>query len=77
MNIADELDLRGVECPTNSARALLRLETMDKGDILAVTLDPGEPVLNVPQAAKLDGHVVIAQEPVEGGIRLLIRCGAN
>jgi TusA-related sulfurtransferase len=47
--ISDEiLDLKGVPCPRNSARALLKLRGMDKGEILEIIVDDGEPAENVP-----------------------------
>jgi len=56
---ADEtLDLTGVPCPRNSARALLRLEVMDSGQVLRVIIDDGEPIENVPASLELEGHTV-------------------
>jgi TusA-related sulfurtransferase len=44
------MDLRGVPCPQNAARVVMRLATMDAGELLAVLLDAGEPAENVPAA---------------------------
>jgi TusA-related sulfurtransferase len=60
---ADEiLDLTGVPCPRNSARALLRLEMMDSGQVLRLTIDDGEPIENVPASLEIEGHVIAEQE---------------
>ncbi|MBM4390943.1 MAG: sulfurtransferase TusA family protein [Deltaproteobacteria bacterium] len=60
---ADEiLDLTGVPCPRNSARALLRLEMMDGGQILRVTVDDGEPIENVPGSLEAEGHTIAERE---------------
>ena len=60
---ADEiLDLTGVPCPRNSARALLRLEMMDSGQILRLTVDDGEPIENVPNSLEVEGHIIAEQE---------------
>ncbi len=60
---ADEiLDLTGVPCPRNSARALLRLEMMDSGQILRVTIDDGEPIENVPSSLEIEGHAIAERE---------------
>ena len=56
------LDLTGVPCPRNSARALLRLEMMDSGEILRVTIDDGEPIENVPPSLEVEGHTVVERE---------------
>lgn len=60
---ADEtLDLTGIPCPRNSARALLRIEVMDSGQVLRVTIDDGEPIANVPASLEVEGHTVVERE---------------
>lgn len=57
---ADEiLDLTGVPCPRNSARALLRIEMMDGGQVIRLTIDDGEPIENVPGSLEVEGHTVV------------------
>ena len=56
----ETLDLSGVPCPTNAARALLRLETLDAGAELEITVDDGEPALNLPPSLERGGHAVVA-----------------
>jgi TusA-related sulfurtransferase len=68
-----ELDLRGVICPYNFVKTKLKLETMDAGQVLAVILDEGEPVRNVPRSVSDDGHSVLGQEPFDRGYRVIIR----
>ena len=68
-----ELDLRGVICPYNFVRTKLKLETMEPGQVLAVVLDEGEPMNNVPQSVTNEGHTVLGQEPLTGSYRVLIR----
>lgn len=56
---ADEiLDLTGVPCPRNTARALLRIETMDSEQVLRITIDDGEPIENVPASLEVEGHTI-------------------
>lgn len=55
---ATELDLRGVDCPLNFVKAKLQLETMDIGDRLAVVLDNGDPVQNVPASFRNEGQTI-------------------
>jgi tRNA 2-thiouridine synthesizing protein A len=59
-----ELDLRGVICPYNFVKTKLKLETMEGGQVLAVILDPGDPLRNVPRSVADDGHTVLSQEPM-------------
>ena len=72
---ADEtLDLRGVCCPDNYVKTVLKLEEMEEGQILELLLDDGEPIRNVPASLKRDGHSVIHVERCDGGyFRLLVR----
>jgi len=53
-----ELDLSGVACPMNFVKAKLRLETMGVGETLAVVLDEGEPIENVPASFRSEGQVI-------------------
>ncbi len=69
----EELDLRGVICPYNFVKTKLKLETMEPGQVLAVILDDGEPIKNVPRSVSDDGHMVLSQEPWENSYRVMIR----
>ena len=68
-----EIDLRGVMCPYNYIKTKLKLEGMGPGQILAVILDEGEAIQNVPRSVRNDGHTVIQQEQYQSGYRVLIR----
>jgi tRNA 2-thiouridine synthesizing protein A len=68
-----ELDLRGVICPYNFVKTKLKLEAMAAGQILAVLLDEGDPIRNVPRSVSDDGHIVLSQEPLAQFYRVMIR----
>ena len=68
-----EIDLRGVMCPYNYIKTKLKLEGMAPGQILAVILDEGEAIQNVPRSVENDGHIIVQQEPYQSGHRILIR----
>jgi len=70
-----EIDLRGVICPYNFVKTKLKLDTMQTGDILAVILDDGEPIRNVPHSVQNEGHIVLTQEPLGESHRVLIQKG--
>lgn len=72
-----ELDLRGVICPYNFVKTKLRLEGMEAGQVLAVLLDDGDPIRNVPRSVSDDGHTVLKQERVGPGYRVMIRKRAD
>ena len=66
------LDLRGVACPINFVKTKLKLEEMNKGQILELVIDAGEPMANVPRSIKEEGHRIIKVEKVGDYFRLLI-----
>ena len=55
-------DFRGVACPMNFVKTKLVLETLDDNAKLEVLLDNGEPIQNVPNSVKLEGHSVLEQK---------------
>ena len=54
----EELDLTGVPCPKNAARTLIKIMTMEEGEILKIIIDDGEPVSMVPESVEDDGHTI-------------------
>jgi len=62
-----ELDLSGVACPMNFVKTKLKLETLPVGGRLAVVLDDGEPIDNVPRSLVEQGHAVLSQERISAG----------
>jgi TusA-related sulfurtransferase len=67
-----ELNLRGVHCPYNYVRTKLKLEEMKVGEVLAVTVDAGEPARNVPRSVAADGHRVLELTPLDSALRIVI-----
>ena len=57
--ITDTVDITDVVCPVTFVKAKVALEELDDGDILAVRMNDGEPVQNVPRSFKDDGHQVL------------------
>ena len=73
--MTETLDLSGVPCPQNAARALLRIGGLEPGAVLAVLLDDGEPIRNVPPALEAEGHQELSRAREKKGWRLLLRRG--
>ncbi len=61
------LDLTGVACPMNFVKTKVRLAQMPKGARLAVILDDGEPIANVPASLEQEGQKVLARERLADG----------
>ncbi len=61
------MDYRGVGCPMNFVKTKIALAPMDKGQKLKIFLDDGEPIQNVPNSVKLEGHKILKQAQDAGG----------
>ena len=57
------LDLRGVACPLNWARAKAVLATMARGARLELLVDDPRAGSDIPRAAESEGHVVVELGP--------------
>jgi sulfite reductase (ferredoxin) len=60
VSVDAELDLHGVGCPLNFVKAKLKLETLALGATLAIILDDGEPIANVPASFQNEGQELVA-----------------
>jgi len=52
-------DFRGVPCPMNFVKTKMELAKIKAGDRLAVLLDDGEPIDNVPRSVAEEGHEIV------------------
>ena len=66
-----QIDLRGISCPTNFVKAKLALEDIDNGTTVQILLDDGEPVKNVPRSLKADGHKLVGLKQTDEGHYIL------
>ncbi len=62
------LDLRGVKCPLNWAHAKVRLERMERGQVLELLLDDPRGARDIPRAAESEGYAMLASETLPGGL---------
>lgn len=53
------VDITDKVCPLTFVKAKVAMEELDDGQILAVRMNDGEPVQNVPRSFKDDGHQVL------------------
>jgi len=70
--MAAVLDLRGVRCPLNWARAKVRLETMAPRDVLVLVVDDPRAPADIPRAAEASGHHVTDVAADGGAWRITI-----
>ncbi len=55
----DFIDITDKVCPMTFVTAKVAIEELDDGQILAVRMNDGEPVQNVPRSFKEDGHQIL------------------
>jgi len=76
MKVDATLDLTGEVCPMTFVRAKMKLEEMESGQRLEVTLPAGESMRSVPISIKEEGHKIIrVQKEDEKSFRLIIEKG--
>ena len=66
------MNLLGVPCPLNWARARARLEDMGSGEILEILVDDPNAEHDIPQAAESCGHAVVETRRGTGGLTIVI-----
>lgn len=70
--IDDTVDITDVVCPVTFVKAKVALEELDDGQILAIRMNDGEPVQNVPRSIKEEGHQILKLNTNEDGNYTLI-----
>lgn len=55
----EQVDITDKVCPLTYVKAKVAMEELDDGQVLAVRMNDGEPVQNVPRSFKEDGHQII------------------
>ena len=58
----ETVDITNVVCPVTFVKAKVALEELDDGQVLAVRMNDGEPVQNVPRSIKDEGHKILKLE---------------
>lgn len=71
-SIDETVDITDVVCPVTFVKAKVALEELDDGQILAVRMNDGEPVQNVPRSIKEEGHQILKLNTNEDGTYTLI-----
>ena len=67
-----QINLYGVKCPLNWAKAKVRLEDLERGDVLEVLINDPKGRRDIPRAAEAEGYAILAIDEIEGGWRIAI-----
>ena len=70
--ITDEIDITDKVCPLTFVKAKVALEELDDGEVIAIRMNDGEPVQNVPRSVKEEGHQILKLVDNEDGTYNLI-----
>ena len=68
----EQMNLCGVKCPLNWAKAKVRLEDLARGDMLELLLDDPKGRRDIPRAAEAEGYVIVSILETEGRWRITI-----
>ena len=72
IKVDDTVDVTDVKCPTTFVKAKVAIEELDEGQFLAIRLNDGEPVQNVPRSLKEEGHEILKLDDNQDGTFTLI-----
>lgn len=68
----DFVDITDKVCPLTFVKAKVAIDELDDGEVLAVKMNDGEPVQNVPRSFKEDGHQILKLYDNEDGTYTLL-----
>ncbi len=72
IEIDETVDITDKVCPLTFVKAKVALEELDDGEVIAIRMNDGEPVQNVPRSVKEEGHQILKLVDNEDGTYNLI-----
>lgn len=72
IQIDETVDITDKVCPLTFVKVKVTVDELDDGEVLAVRLNDGEPVQNVPRSVKEEGHQILKLLDNEDGTYELI-----
>lgn len=67
IKVDDEVDITDKVCPLTFEKAKVAIDELDDGEVLAIRMNDGEPVQNVPRSIKDEGHQILKLNDNEDG----------
>ena len=67
IKVDETVDITDKVCPLTFVKAKVTLDELDDGEVLAIRMNDGEPVQNVPSSIKEEGHQILKLEDNEDG----------
>ena len=62
IKIDDTVDITDKVCPLTFVKAKVAIDELDDGEVIAIRMNDGEPVQNVPRSIKEEGHQILKLE---------------
>ena len=70
--IDDTVDITDKVCPLTFVKAKVAIDELEDGEVIAIRMNDGEPVQNVPRSIKEEGHQILKLVNNEDGTYNLI-----
>ena len=70
--VNETVDITDKVCPLTFVKAKVAIEELEDGEIIAIHMNDGEPVQNVPRSLKEEGHKILKLIDNEDGTFHLI-----
>lgn len=55
----EQVDITDKVCPMTFVKAKVSMDELEDGEVLAIRMNDGEPVQNVPRSMKEEGHKIL------------------
>ena len=65
--VDERVDITDVVCPMTFVKAKVAMDELEDGEVLAIRMNDGEPVQNVPRSMKEEGHQILKLQDNEDG----------
>lgn len=72
IEIDETVDITDKVCPMTFVKAKVAIDELDDGEVIAIHMNDGEPVQNVPRSIKEEGHQILKLVNNEDGTYDLI-----
>lgn len=72
IEINETVDITDKVCPLTFVKAKVAIEELEEGEVIAIHMNDGEPVQNVPRSIKEEGHQILKLVNNENGTHDLI-----
>ena len=77
IRIDDTVDITDKVCPLTFVKAKVAIDELEDGEVIAIRMNDGEPVQNVPRSIKEEGHQILKLNTNDDGTYTLLVMAYN